>query len=73
MDVDDVIPADEPTQAFDEQSRAYREMGPDDAVADHEIPYYTVRTHDPLVDVADIPGPDEYERFAWDAGREDPH
>lgn len=62
--------------ALDAQSRAYREMGPDDAVTDDEIQHYAVRSHPPLDANPDDPplllGPDYFERRGWDAGREDP-
>jgi hypothetical protein len=62
---------DQPTE-MDAQSRAYREMGPDDIVADEDICHFAVRTHPPLRDMSTLKGPDAYEAEGWDSGREDP-
>lgn len=62
--------------APDAQSRAYREMGPEDAVRDDELHTMISRAYNPLPASAHPADhlllPDDYERERWDAGRDDP-
>lgn len=63
------------TYPDDPQSRAFREA----TDADHWdgdlgalIERHGAVVHDPVTSINDIPGPDDYEREAWDAGRDGP-
>lgn len=70
MDVPD------PAPPWDAQSRAYREMRPEDAVPDGDILTHAARVHPPLELGDYIPDlillPEDYEHEQWDAARTDP-